>query len=338
MNVLIADKFEQSGIEALKTLGCAVTTGPALGPDTLGKALGEAAAEVLIVRSTKVPAAVIDAAPVGLRLIIRAGAGYDNIDTAAACARGIAVCNCPGMNSIAVAELAMGHLLSCDRRLPDQAADQRAGNWRKKEYAKARGIKGMTLGIVGVGHIGEAVIHRAKAFEMNVIAWSRSMNDGKAAALGVINGGSDRAGLLRTLARCDAVSVHIAANDDTKGMCDAEFFGEMKPGAYFINTSRGTIVDEAALGAAIKDKGLRCGLDVYQNQPATPEAKWQSPLAGLEGVYCSHHIGASTDQAQTAVAEEVVRIVEVFKRSGQIENCVNAATLSRPAQQHEPIS
>lgn len=337
MNVLIADKFEQAGIDAMTSLGCSVTIEPALGPDTLAKALDESGAEVLIVRSTKVPASVIETAPEDLKLIIRAGAGYDNIDTAAASARGIAVCNCPGMNAIAVAELAMGHLLSCDRRLPDQTADQRAGKWRKKEYAKAKGIKGMTLGIVGVGHIGEAVIQRAKAFEMEVMAWSRSMNNGKAAALAVINGGSDRAGLLKMLANCDTVSVHVAANGDTNGMCNAEFFNAMKPGAYFINTSRGTIVDENALAAAVKTKGLRCGLDVYQNQSPTPEADWKSPLADLPGVYCSHHVGASTEQAQGAVAEEAVRIIEAFKDSGQIENCVNAATLAKPAQ-HEPIS
>ncbi|MFG0285087.1 MAG: NAD(P)-dependent oxidoreductase [Phycisphaerales bacterium JB039] len=322
LKVLIADKFETSGIEGLKALGCEVQLSPELGPDTLPAAIAAFEPDILIVRSTKVPAPVIEGAE-SLKAIIRAGAGFDNIDIDAAAARGIGVCNCPGMNAVAVAEVAFAHLLCADRRLPEQLSDLRAGKWRKKEYAKARGIKGLTLGVIGVGAIGRAIVQRAKAFEMDVIGWDVIMTAARAAELGIRNGGSTRADLLKMLPKCDAVSLHIAANAETKNMCNAEFFAAMKPGAYFINTSRGTVVDEQALKAAILDKGVRAGLDVYQNQPPTPEMAWTTELASLPGVTCTHHCGASTDQAQQAVADETVRIVKVFSETGKLEHLVN---------------
>ncbi len=330
LKILIADKFEESGLRGLKALGCEVQLSPDLGPDTLGAAMAAFEPDILIVRSTKVPGAAMDGAT-SLKGIIRAGAGYDNIDTAAAAARGIGVCNCPGMNAVAVAEVTMAHLLCADRRLPDQLADMRAGKWRKKEYGKARGLKGLTLGVVGVGAIGQAVIQRAKAFEMDIIVWSRSMTAARAKQLGVRSGGSTRADLLRMLPECDAVTLHVAATGDTNGMCDAEFFGAMKPGAYFINTARGSVVDENALTGAVMGKGIRAGLDVYRDQPATPEADWVNDLASLPGVTCTHHCGASTDQAQEAVAEETVRIVRVFQETGQLENLVNDPGRGAPA-------
>ena len=322
LKVLIADKFETSGVEGLKALGCEVQLSPELGPDTLPAAIAAFEPDILIVRSTKVPAPVIDGAD-SLKAIIRAGAGYDNIDTQAAAARGVGVCNCPGMNAVAVAEVAFAHLLCADRRLPDQLSDLRAGKWRKKEYAKARGIKGLTIGVIGVGAIGRALIQRANAFEMNVIGWDVIMNDDRAAELGIRSGGSTRADLLRMLPECDVVSVHVAANAETKDMCNAEFFGAMKDGAYFINTSRGTVVDEQALADAVRSKGIRAGIDVYQNQPPTPEMDWTSELATLPGVTCTHHCGASTAQAQQAVADETVRIVKVLSETGKLEHLVN---------------
>ncbi|MCC6661599.1 MAG: hydroxyacid dehydrogenase [Phycisphaerales bacterium] len=329
MKVLVADKFEASGIEGLKKAGCEVAYEPAAGAEGLGPVLARVRPDVLVVRSSKVPGAVLDGAA-GLRGIIRAGAGVDNIDTPAASRNGIAVCNCPGMNAVAVAELAFALLLSCDRRLGEQTAEVRAGKWNKKEYAKARGLKGTTLGIVGMGAIGRALAVRARAFDMNVLAWSRSLTPESARAAGVQFRGSTRADLLGMLAECDAVSVHVAAAAETKKMCNAEFFGAMKPGAYFINTSRGSVVDEAALREAIRAKGLRAGLDVYENQPASPQADFTSAVAALPGVTATHHCGASTDQAQQAVADEVVRMVGVYARTGRFENCVNERDLGRP--------
>lgn len=324
MKILIADKFETLGLEGLKALGVDVAYEPSLGTDGLSGAIQKERPDVLIVRSTKVPAPVLAAAQ-GLKIVIRAGAGVDNIDVAAASAAGISVCNCPGTNSVAVAELTMAHLLACDRRLVDQTNDLRAGRWNKKEYAKARGLKGSTLLVIGLGNIGQAVVCRAKAFEMNVMGWDRALTPKWAGALGIGFGGSDRAAMLKALPGADAVSIHLALAPETRHLCNREFFAAMKEGAYFINTSRGGLVDEVALCEAVESRHIRCGLDVYDNQPPTPQADWRCTLADLPGSSFTHHIGASTDQAQAAVAEETVRIVRVLKETGHVENCVNIA-------------
>jgi D-3-phosphoglycerate dehydrogenase len=322
MKILIADKFEKSGIEGLKAAGAEVVYQPAAGAEGLAAAVAAASPELLVVRSSKVPAGVIKELS-GVKGIIRAGAGVDNIDVAAATAKGIGVCNCPGTNAIAVAELTMGLLLACDRRIPDQTAALRSGKWNKKEFAAGRGLKGSTLGVVGLGAIGKAVIQRAKAFEMNVVAWSRSLTAQEAKSLGVQFGGNDRASLVALASKCDAVSVHLALTPETKHLCNAEFFAAMKPGSYFVNTSRGGIVDEAALRSAVASKGLRAGLDVYENQPTTPQADFLTETAALANSVFTHHCGASTDQAQAAVADEVVRLVQVYSRTGRLENRVN---------------
>jgi D-3-phosphoglycerate dehydrogenase len=328
MKILVADKFEKAGLDGLAALGCEVFNEPALGMDGVPGALERLRPDVLVVRSTKVPATSL-AQGDSLKLIVRAGSGVDNIDVGAATAKGIRVCNCPGMNAVAVAELTIGLLLSCDRRIPDQTQSLRAGQWSKKEFSKtgssgARGLKGLTLGVVGVGAIGQEVIRRAVPFGMKVVVWSRSITPQHADALNCEFGGTDTPALLNLARRCDAVTIHLPLVDSTRKLFNAEFFGAMKPGAYFINTSRGGLVDEAALRVAIKEKKLRVGLDVFDGQPGEPEAAWTSETAALPGVYSTHHCGASTDQAQLAVADETVRIVRVFRDSGRVENCVNA--------------
>jgi len=322
IKILVADKFEKIGLEGLKALGCEVVNLPEAGAANLAGAVKETDPTVLIVRSSKTPKLAIDAGA-SLQGIIRAGAGYDNIEIPAATAKGVAVCNCPGMNSVAVAELVFGLLLAIDRHIAAGTADLKAGVWNKKTYSKSKGIKGQTLGIIGAGGIGREVIKRAHAFGMKVIAHSLNMTKDRAADLGVDHGGSTRSDLLAMLGRCDAVSVMVAANKESEKMCDAAFFAAMKPGATFINTSRGSVVDENALIDAVKTKGVRVGADVFAGEPAGGEAQWKSALADLPGFVGTHHIGASTDQAQTAVAEEVVRIVGVFKDSGRWENRVN---------------
>lgn len=327
MKVLIADKFEKLGLDGIAALGCEVLNQPGLGTDKLGPALAADRPDVLVVRSTKVPAAVL-AQSQGLKVIVRAGAGVDNIDVPAATSKGIKVCNCPGMNAIAVAELTIGLLICCDRRIPDQVASLRAGTWNKKEFGKtgaggARGLKGMTLGVVGVGAIGQEVIKRAVAFGMNVVVWSRSITQQHAAALNCEFGGVDTPSLLALAARSDAISVHLPLADSTRKLFGAAFFAAMKPGAYFINTSRGPLVDEAALRDAVASKGIRAGLDVFDPQPAEAEGPFASETPRLPGVFGTCHSGASTDQAQQAVATETVRIIKVFKDSGRVENCVN---------------
>jgi len=332
VKVLIADKFEESGIDALQELGCEVHTDPSLGPETLHDALASSEPEVLVVRSTRVPAEVIDSAE-ALRLIVRAGAGTDNIDTAAAAAKGIPVCNCPGMNAIAVAELTMGLLLSCDRRIPEQSARLHEGHWDKGWFSKAKGLKGSRLGVVGFGFIGREVARRALAFDMEVVAWSRSLTPERAAEAGVEFGGNDRPALIEMVGTCDAVTIHVAGAAETENLCDHEFFEAMPEQSYFINTSRGSVVDEDALGAAMDLRGIRVGVDVYRGQPSDKAAEWTWPHVRHPQIAAStHHIGASTQQAQEAVANEVARLVGVFMRTGRAENCVNEDQLAgKPA-------
>jgi D-3-phosphoglycerate dehydrogenase / 2-oxoglutarate reductase len=327
MRVLIADKFEKVGVDGLKELGCTVELRPALTAEELPAAVREVDPHVLIVRSTKVTAETLGAGA-SLGLVIRAGAGIDTIDVAAASARGVFVSNCPGKNSLAVAELVMGLLLSLDRRIPDQVADIRAGHWNKGEYSKARGLHGRTLGIVGLGQIGREIAVRARSFGMTVAAWSRNLTHESAEALGLIYCETP----IEVARASDAVSINVAANAETKHLVDAAFLGAMRPGAYLINTSRGSVVDEAALADAVRTRGIRAGLDVFQDEPAGATGETASPIVREPGVYVTHHVGASTEQAQTAIAHEVLRIVQAFGESGSVPNCVNR--LAKSAATH----
>src|SRR6188508_1818062 len=171
MRILIADKFEKSGIDGLKAAGCEVVYEPDLKDESLTEAIRASGADVLVVRGTKVTEPMLDAGR--LSLIVRAGAGYNTIDVAGASKRGIYVSNCPGKNAIAVAELTFALILALDRRIPDNVAELRAGTWNKKEYSKAQGLYGKTIGLLGVGNIGREVIRRAAGFGMPVVIWSR---------------------------------------------------------------------------------------------------------------------------------------------------------------------
>jgi D-3-phosphoglycerate dehydrogenase len=318
MKIVIADKFEKVGIDGLKELGCTVVSQPDLTADTLPAALKAHDPQVLIVRSTKVTRDALGASP-SLSLVIRAGAGIDTIDVDAASEFGVFVSNCPGRNSVAVAELVMGLLLSCDRRIPDQVADLRAGKWNKAEYSKARGLHGRTLGIVGLGQIGREIAMRARAFGMHVAAWSRNLTHAEADQLGVRYCQTP----LEVARISDAVTINVAANADTRNLVNEEFLGAMRPGAYLINTARGTVVDEAALAEAIRSKHIRAGLDVYQDEPGGGTGTFASGIVKVPGVYGTHHVGASTDQAQVAIAFETVRIVQEYLHGGHVPNCVN---------------
>jgi D-3-phosphoglycerate dehydrogenase / 2-oxoglutarate reductase len=327
MKVLIADKFEKVGIDGLKELGCSIASQPDLTADALPAAIREVDPHILIVRSTKVTAESLKAGT-ALTLVIRAGAGIDTIDVAAASSRGIFVSNCPGKNSIAVAELVMALVLGCDRRLADQVADLRQGKWNKAEYSKARGLYGRTIGIVGLGQIGREVAMRARAFGMRVLAWSRTLTHEESDRLGVAYAHNP----LEVARLSDVVTVNVAANAETKHLVNADFLAAMRPGAYLINTSRGSVVDEAALAQAIAEKKLRAGLDVFQNEPAGGTGELTSPILQLPGVYGTHHVGASTDQAQVAIAHEVIRIVQAFQATGEVPNVVNR--LARSSASH----
>ncbi len=316
--ILIADKFEKVGIDGLKDLGLDVVVKADLKPEALGDLLHDVDPNILIVRSKKVGEDAMKKAP-RLALVIRAGAGIDTIDVAAASRLGIFVSNCPGKNSIAVAELVMALLLSLDRRVADQVIELRRGEWNKGEYSKARGLHGRTLGIVGLGQIGREIAKRALSFGMKVIAWSRQLTLDDCLELGIEYGETP----LDVARHADAVTINVASTADTKHLVNAEFLAAMRPGAYLINTSRGSVVDEAALLDAMATKGIRCGLDVYQGEPGTSKGPFDSALAKSPGVYGTHHIGASTDQAQTAIAHEVIRIVQQFTKTGVALHCVN---------------
>jgi D-3-phosphoglycerate dehydrogenase len=319
MKVLIADKFEESGINGLQEIGCEVVFNADLKDQSLVEAIRDSHADVLVVRSTKVTEPMLDAGR--LSLVVRAGAGFNTIDVKAASARGIYVSNCPGKNSVAVAELAFGLILALDRRLADNVAELRAGKWNKKEFGKARGLYGRTLGLVGLGQIGREMITRAKAFGMNVTGWSRSLTPESAAELGI----AFRQTIIEVAHDCDILSVHLALAPDTRGVINADVFEVMSPGSYLINTSRAEIVDQAALKQAIKTKGLRAGLDVFADEPATATGAFNDEIVTLPNVYGTHHIGASTDQAQEAIAAETVRIIREFKETGRVPNVVNLA-------------
>jgi len=326
MRVLIADKFEQSGRDGLDALGCQVSYQPDVKDEALVEAVRSYGPDVLVVRSTKVTAEMIEAG--SLKLIVRAGAGYNTIDVGAASRRGVYVSNCPGKNSVAVAELAFALMLALDRRVPDNVADLRAGRWNKKEYSKARGLYGRTLGLVGTGQIGREVAARARAFGMPVVAWSRSLTEEAAAEIGV----ERRADLLDVARESDVVSVHVALKPETRGLVGADFFGAMREGAYFINTSRGEVVDQAALVSAMRSKNLRAGLDVFAAEPASATGEFADEIRSEPNLYGTHHVGASTDQAQEAIAAEAVRVIRVFKETGRVPNVVNLA--ARTAATH----
>jgi D-3-phosphoglycerate dehydrogenase len=319
MRVLIADKFEQSGRDGLQAIGCDVSFQPDLKDDALTEAILETSPDVLVVRGTKVTEPMLAAGQI--KLVVRAGAGFNTIDVAAASRRGIYVSNCPGKNSIAVAELAFALILALDRRIADNVIALRGGEWNKKEFSKARGLFGRTLGLIGVGKIGAEMIPRARAFGMPVIAWSRSLTPERAAELGV----EYRATPAEVAKEADVVSVHVALNSDTKAFLGTDFFAAMREGAYFINTARGEVVDQVALKEAMRSRGIRAGLDVYAGEPTSATAEFTDEIAKEANLYGTHHIGASTDQAQEAIAAETVRIVREFKETGKVPNVVNLA-------------
>jgi D-3-phosphoglycerate dehydrogenase len=323
MKVLVADKFEQSGIDGLKAAGCEVLYQPDLKDESLTAAIRETAADVLVVRSTAVTAPMLESG--ALSLVVRAGAGYNTIDVATASTRGIYVSNCPGKNAIAVAELAFALLLALDRRVPDNVAELRAGKWNKKEFSNARGLFGRTIGLLGYGNIGQEMAKRAHAFGMPIVVWSRRFATGRERVedqpVPMQLAGSPQ----DVAARCDVLSVHLALSPDTKGLINAAIFERLKPGSYFINTARGEVVDHAALERAIRERDLRVGLDVFAAEPATATGEFADAIASLKNVYGTHHIGASTDQAQEAIAAETVRIVAAYKGTGKVPNVVNLA-------------
>ncbi|MDH3690640.1 MAG: NAD(P)-binding domain-containing protein, partial [Gammaproteobacteria bacterium] len=215
--------------------------------------------------------------------------------------------------------------LSIDRNIPDNVIDLRAKKWNKKKYSAAEGLLGRKVGIVGLGEIGIAFAERARAFGMDIYAMAKPGRSGH------IQERINRIGItfvtdvISLAETCDVISFHVPVNAKTKGMINQEFLSHMKPDAVIINTSRGEIVDDDALIRAMETKGIRVGLDVYNNEPTSGVGEFFTSLSTHPNVYGTHHIGASTEQAQNAIAETVVEVLQVFEK-GNVMNCVNLST------------
>lgn len=321
MRILFADEIDAGRLGWLEAAGHECIVKPELGAEDLPEQVG--GVEVLVVRSTEVTRKVFKAAD-ELAMVLRAGAGTDTIDCDGASKYGIYVCNVPGRNAVAVAELTMGLLLAIDRQIPDATSDLRSGRWDKSRYMGASGLKGRRMAIVGMGAIGIEVARRAAAFGLDVAALYRAdrsrelLADMKRLEIEVA---PDYDTLLRD---AHIVSLHLPANAETCGVVDAEFLAKMPDGAILLNTSRGEIVDEDALLRALDERGMRAGLDVFQGEPTGADPEWRSPLASHPSVTGTHHIGASTVQASEDIADGIVEVLEAFA-TGEVLNCVNRA-------------
>lgn len=319
MQLLFADRLPEQALDALRAQGHVCVMEPSLTADELPGAI--AGFDGLVVRSTRVGRPAFEAAD-RLALVIRAGSGTDTIDVAAASDHGVAVCNVPGRNAAAVAELTLGLLLAVDRRIADNVADLREGRWDKKRYSGAAGLLGSTMAIIGLGSVGFAVAERAAAFGIHLQALAKPDRPPEAVARAGHLGIALRASLPELLASADIVTVHVPASPDTRHLVDSAFLDQMKEGAILLNTSRGDMVDDQALLRALDAGRVRAGLDVFADEPAAGTASWDSPLARHPGVVATHHIGASTGQAQRAIAEGVIEAVDGFV-AGQLRHCVN---------------
>jgi len=275
-------------------------------------------ADALIVRSaTTVTRDMIGLAP-NLRAVGRAGVGVDNVDIPAASERGIAVFNAPGGNTIAAAELTMALLLSVARRVPAADASLRSGQWDRAVF-KGVELRGKTLGLIGAGRIGGEVAIRCRAFGMDVVVHDPYLSPERADELG-----ARLVTLDDVLARADFISIHVPLTDETRGICGFEAIAKMKPTVFIVNASRGGVVDEEALAAALRD-GLIAGaaLDVYETEPLPDE----SPLRDAPNLVLTPHLGASTAEAQVGVATEVADKIKNLLTSGDGSEAINAGAL-----------
>lgn len=318
MRILVADRFSDAAMAQLRSDGHEVEYAPDLDEATLGSAL--AGFDGLVVRSTRVTEAAIEASET-LQLVVRAGAGTNTIDLVAAAGNSVVVCNTPGKNADAVAELTMGLILAIDRNIPDNVADLREGVWNKKTYSQARGLKGRRLGIVGFGEIGSEVAKRAAAFGLAIFTVDRSGRSEAALERMAQLDVTTVANLEELFAAVDIISLHVPSAPVTSGIIGRELLAYVNPGTVIINTSRGEVVDEAAVLEVIDEKDLRIGTDVFLAEPAAGSNVFDSAFARHPRVYGTHHIGASTEQSQQAVADEVVAVIESFA-SGNVRNQV----------------
>ncbi|MDD2554321.1 MAG: phosphoglycerate dehydrogenase [Desulfotomaculaceae bacterium] len=316
MKVLVMDNVEEEGLQALRREpDIQVDIGSKMTEDELVEIIGDY--DGMIVRSaTKVTARVLEHAT-KMKVIGRAGVGVDNIDVAAATARGILVVNAPGGNTIAVAELTMAMMQSLARNIPQANASLRTGKWDKKAY-KGVELRDKVLGIIGLGRIGSAVAKRAQGMEMQIVAYDPYITEEKAEMHGV-----ELIPLEELYKTADFITVHLPLTKESKNMLGKEAFAMMKPGVRIVNCARGGVIDEAALYEAMTS-GIVAGaaLDVFEKEPNT-----ETPLFELNNFIATPHLGASTQEAQLCVAVDVAEEVVAALRGDFVKNAVNIPSL-----------
>jgi D-3-phosphoglycerate dehydrogenase / 2-oxoglutarate reductase len=316
LKIVVADDLPASALTLLRAEGWEVDARTGRAPDQLAADLQDA--DAIVVRSaTKVTGPLIAAAP-KLRAIARAGTGVDNVDVAAASARGIVVMNAPGANSISVAELAMGLILAMARHLPAADAAMKQGKWEKKKFLGEE-VREKTLGLAGLGRIGQEVARRAAAFGMRIIAHDPFISEEVAGDLGV-----ELVSLDDVFARADYVSLHMPSNEKTRNIVNAERLAKAKKGIRIVNTARGDLIDEHALADAIEAGHVGgAALDVFDKEPTVDHR-----LQKLAQVVATPHIAASTREGQELVGVETAAALRDFLRDGIIRNAVNFPSVS----------
>jgi len=323
MKIIVADDLPASALALLRDEGWTVDARSGRAPADLAADLADA--DALIVRSaTKVTPDLIAAAP-KLRAIARAGTGVDNVDVAAASARGIVVMNAPGANSISVAELAMALVLALARKVPAADASMKQGKWDKKSFLGEE-VRGKTLGLAGLGRIGQEVARRARAFDMNVIAHDPFISAGVARDLRI-----ELVSLDDLCARADFLSLHMPSTAETRHAFNAERLAASKKGLRIINTARGDLIDESALADAIESGHIGgAALDVFQDEPTKDQR-----LQKLPQVVATPHIAASTREGQELVGVETATALRDYLKGGLIRNAVNFPSM--PASELERL-
>ncbi len=318
--VLVSDDLSAEGIEILKQAGLQVDVKVGLAADELERIIPEY--DALAVRSaTKVTARLLERAA-RLKVIGRAGVGVDNVDMDAATRRGVVVMNTPGGSSTTVAELTIAHMLALARHVPQATASVKAGKWEKKKF-QGKELAGKTLGVVGIGNIGSVVVDRCRAMRMRVVAYDPFISADAAAKLGVTQVSLDE-----LWPQADFVSLHVPLTEQTRNLVNAQTLAKMKRGALLVNCARGGLVDERALADAIASGHIGgAALDVFEQEPPPKD----HPLLGLDRFICTPHLGASTEEAQSAVAVAIAEQLAAYLTRGEVKNAVNLPSIPREA-------
>jgi D-3-phosphoglycerate dehydrogenase len=328
MRILVADRLPERFVEAMEGRGHQCVVDADLTEASLPASV--AGVDILVVRGTRVSADVFTAAD-SLRLVVRAGSGTNTIDCDEASRTGVLVANVPGRNSVAVAELTLGLLLAVDRAIPDSTNELRAGRWDKQRFgAVGRGLYGRSLGIVGLGNIGLAVAERAAGFGMRLFAQAKGSRSPEVSQRIAELGIELIPDLVTLAATVDVLTLHVPLKAETVGMVGADVLDALQPG-ILLNTSRADVVDVQALMARLDAGELSAGLDVFPDEPASSVTEWHSPLATHPRVVGTHHVGASTQQAQEAVIDGVEEVINAFIE-GELLNVVNDPGIHRRHQ------